>query len=96
MKVTKNTIKCKKQNNGIIINCGNSVKYERHKNGQSDSRMIEKDYINIDKSTVDILERVLSKDNMNDVYQKVKRNKGVGGVKKMEIDELLKFLLGGN
>lgn len=39
-----------------------------------------------------MLERVLSKDNMNLVYQKVKRNKGASGVDKMEIYELLEYL----
>ena len=92
MKITKNTLGCRKQNKDTIINRGNSVEHERHGNGQSDSRMIETDNINTNKPTVKMLERILSRDNMNKAYLKVKRNKGAGGVDKMEIDELLEHL----
>ncbi len=81
-----------KLNKETIINCGNSVEHERYRNGQSDSRMIEKDNINTNKPTEGMLERILSKDNMNKAYLKVKRNKGAGGVDKIEIDELLEHL----
>ncbi len=92
MKITENTLICRKQNKDTIINCGNSVEHERHRNGQSDSRMIEKDNINTKEPTVGMLERILSRDNMNEAYQKVKRNKGAGGVDKMEMEELLEHL----
>lgn len=92
MKITENTIECRKQNKDTIINCGNSVEHERRRNGQSDSRMIEKDDINTNKPTIGMLERILSRDNMNNAYQKVKRNKGAGGTDKMEMDELLEHL----
>jgi RNA-directed DNA polymerase len=92
MKITENTLKCRKQNKDTIINCGNSVEHERRRNGQSDSRMIEKDNINTNEPTRGMLERILSRDNMNEAYQKVKRNKGAGGVDKMEMDELLEHL----
>ncbi len=92
MKITENTLECRKQNKDTIISCEDSVEHEEHRNGQSDSRMIEKDNINTNKPTVSMLERILSKDNMNNAYQKVKRNKGAGGVDKMEIDELLEHL----
>jgi len=36
MKITENTLKCRKQNKDTIINCGNSVEHERRRNGQSD------------------------------------------------------------
>jgi len=92
MKVTENTLICRKQNKDTIINCGNSVEHERRRNGQSDSRMIENDNINTNKPTERMLERILSSDNMNEAYQKVKRNKGAGGVDQMEMDELLEHL----
>ena len=92
MKITKNTLECRKQNKETIINCGKSVEHKIHRNGQSDSRIIEKDNINTNKPTGGLLEKILSKDNMNKAYQKVKRNKGAGGVDKMEIDELLEHL----
>jgi RNA-directed DNA polymerase len=92
MKITENTLICRKQNKDTITNCGNSVEHERRRNGQSDSRMIEKDNINTNEPTGGMLERILSRDNMNEAYQKVKRNKGAGGVDKMEMDELLEHL----
>jgi group II intron reverse transcriptase/maturase len=92
MKITENTLICRKQNKDTIISCGNSVEHERRRNGQSDSRMIENDNINTNKPTERMLERILSSDNMNEAYQKVKRNKGAGGVDKMEMDELLEHL----
>ncbi len=92
MKITENTLICRKQNKDTIINCGNSVEHERRRNGQSDSRMIEKDNINTNEPTGGMLEGILSRDNMNEAYQKVKRNKGAGGVDKMEMDELLEHL----
>ena len=92
MKITENTLECRKQNKDTIISCGNSVEHEIHINGQSDSRMVEKDDINTNKPTVAMLEGILSKDNMNNAYHKVKRNKGAGGIDKMEMDELLEHL----
>lgn len=92
MKITENTKGCRKQNKETIINCGKSVEHKIHRNGQSDSRIIETDNINTNKPTEGLLEKILSKDNMNKAYQKVKRNKGAGGVDKMEIDELLEHL----
>ena len=92
MKITENTLICRKQNKDTIISCGNSVEHERRRNGQSDSRMIENDNVNTNKPTERMLERILSSDNMNEAYQKVKRNKGAGGVDQMEMDELLEHL----
>ena len=92
MKITENTIECRKQNNGTITNRGDSVEHKGHGNGQSGSKIIEKDDINTNKSTEKILEQILLRDNMNNAYLKVKRNKGAGGVDKMEIEELLEHL----
>jgi group II intron reverse transcriptase/maturase len=92
MKITENTSICRKQNKDTIINRGNSVENERHGNGQSDLRMIEKDNTNTNEPTERMLEKILSRDNMNQAYLKVKRNKGAGGVDNMEIEELLEHL----
>ncbi len=92
MKITKNTSICRKQNKDTITNRGNSVENERHGNGQSDSRMIEKDNTNTNEPTERMLEKILSRDNINQAYLKVKRNKGAGGVDNMEIEELLEHL----
>ena len=92
MKITENTIERRKQNNGTITNRGDSVEHKGHGNRQSVSRIIEKDDINTNKPTEKILEQILLRDNMNNAYLKVKRNKGAGGVDKMEIDKLLEHL----
>ena len=92
MKVTENTIECRKQDNDTITNRGDSVEHKGHGNGQSVSKIIERDDINTNKSTEKILEQILLRDNMNNAYLKVKRNRGAGGVDKMEIDELLEHL----
>jgi RNA-directed DNA polymerase len=92
MKITENTLRCRKQNKDTIVNCENSVEHERRRNGQSDSRMNEKDNINANKPTEGMLEKILSRGNINEAYQKVKRNKAAGGVDKMEMDELLEHL----
>ena len=52
--------------------------------------MTENDNTNTNKPTERLLERILSRDNLNKAYQKVKRNKGAGGVDGMEVDELLR------
>ncbi|WKB35814.1 reverse transcriptase domain-containing protein [Terrilactibacillus sp. S3-3] len=39
------------------------------------------------------VERILSRDNLNRAYKKVKKNKGAGGIDKMTTDELLGYLI---
>ena len=48
----------------------------------------------IDTKTVtnELLEKILSKDNMNLAYKRVKANKGASGIDDMQVDELLKYL----
>ena len=50
----------------------------------------------IDTETVtnELLEKILSKDNMNTAYKRVKANKGAGGIDNMQVDELLQYLKG--
>ncbi|MDG2764734.1 hypothetical protein P7M25_25720, partial [Vibrio parahaemolyticus] len=60
MKITENTSICRKQNKDTIINRGNSVENERHGNGQSELRMIEKDNTNTNEPTERMLEKILS------------------------------------
>jgi len=39
-----------------------------------------------------VLEEIVSAENMNRAYQKVKRNKGAGGIDEMEVRELYEYL----
>ncbi|MFI3201794.1 MAG: hypothetical protein R3Y54_09785, partial [Eubacteriales bacterium] len=45
-----------------------------------------------DFQETDMMEKILQKDNLNKAYKKVKSNKGVGGVDKMSVEELLSDL----
>lgn len=42
--------------------------------------------------TSNLLELILRRDNLNRAYQKVKSNKGAGGIDGMQVDGLLPFL----
>ena len=47
---------------------------------------------NGEASTFDLLERILSSNNMNAAYKQVVRNKGSHGIDGMKVDELLPYL----
>lgn len=56
------------------------------------SRITENNITNTDLSADGLLEKILDKDNMNQAFNKVKSNKGAGGIDGMEVDELLQYL----
>ena len=55
-------------------------------------RIAELSGIIADLPTDSLLKRIISRDNMNVAYQKVKSNRGTGGIDKMSVDELLPYL----
>ena len=55
-------------------------------------RIAEHNDIITDLSADSLLKRILSRDNLNGAYKKVKSNRGAGGVDKMSVDELLPYL----
>ena len=55
-------------------------------------RIAENNDIITDFQTDRLMEKILSNDNLNQAYKKVKSNKGAGGVDGMNVDELLSFL----
>ena len=55
-------------------------------------RITENNDIITDFQTDKLMEMILSNDNLNKAYKKVKSNKGAGGVDGMNVDELLSFL----
>ena len=55
-------------------------------------RIAELSGIIADLPTDSLLKRIISRDNMNVAYQKVKSNRGAGGIDKMSVDELLPYL----
>ena len=55
-------------------------------------RITENNDIITNFQTDKLLEKILSNDNLNQAFKKVKSNKGAGGVDGMKVDELLSFL----
>ncbi|MEI3392955.1 MAG: hypothetical protein V8R39_07800 [Clostridia bacterium] len=50
------------------------------------------DEIDMKTVTDEILDKILSRDNMNVAFKRVKANKGTSGIDKMTVDELLQYL----
>ena len=57
-----------------------------------DKRMTENNITKVDRQADGLLEKIVSRENLNRAYKRVKRNKGAGGVDGMEVDELLQYL----
>jgi len=55
-------------------------------------KMTETDITNTNKQTEELLEQILTRENLNRAYKQVKRNKGAGGIDGMQVDELLPYL----
>lgn len=55
-------------------------------------RIAENNGFIVDLQADRLLEQILHRDNMNNAYFSVKANKGVGGVDRMSVDELLPYL----
>ena len=55
-------------------------------------RITEHNDIITDLPADSLLKKILSRDNMNDAYRKVKSNRGTGGIDRMSVDELLPYL----
>ena len=56
------------------------------------SKITEKSGVITDYWTNNLLDLILRKENLNEAYKQVKRNKGKGGIDGMQVDELLPFL----
>jgi len=65
---------------------------EGYVGGQTYMRITENNVTNVDRPQHGLLEEILSPDNLNKAYRRVKGNKGAGGVDKMETDDLLSYL----
>ena len=55
-------------------------------------KMDENNATNTGNQRGELLERILSRENLNMAYKKVKANKGAGGVDGMQVEELLSYL----
>ena len=78
--------------------CGNgclqrdSAEHEEYAEALIGKRMTENNITNADRGEGGLLEKVVSANNLNRAYKRVKKNKGAGGVDGMKVDELLQYL----
>ena len=55
-------------------------------------KIIETEITNTKEQTDGLLEKILTRDNLNLAYKQVKKNRGAGGMDGMQVDELLPYL----
>ena len=91
MNVTKQKYKGRKFHNE---NCPQKVAAEQrgYAGVPASVRIAENNDIIADLPMDSLLKRIISRDNMNAAYFKIKSNRGAGGVDKMSVDELLPYL----
>lgn len=70
----------------------NRVELKDNVEVHSISSMSEEGRNGVSENSNNLLEQILSKDNMNKAYKRVKANKGSHGVDGMRVDELLQYL----
>lgn len=69
-----------------------STEHEGYAGVHNPERMAETDDTNANKSKNGMLEEIVSRDNMNQAFKKVKANKGAHGIDGMKVNELLQYL----
>ena len=69
-----------------------SVEPGRYVGALDRGKMAESSAANTDDQVDNLMEKILSRNNLNAAYKKVKANKGAGGVDGMQVDELLPYL----
>ena len=70
----------------------NRVEIKANVEVHSISSMSNKGRNNVNEYGNDLLEQILSRDNLNNAYKRVKANKGSHGIDSMTVDELLQYL----
>ena len=91
MKDTKNYGKSRQLHKKGYLH-GNRVELKSNVEVHSNSSMSNKGRNNVNEYSSDLLERILSRDNLNIAYKRVKANKGSHGIDGMTLDELLQYL----
>lgn len=69
-----------------------SAEHEGYAGALTDKRITENNNTDADREESRLLERILSRDNLNTAYKQVKRNKGAHGIDGMEVEYLLQYL----
>lgn len=70
----------------------NSAEHEGYARAYSPVRITENNTANATESKRGLLEEIVSRDNMNQAFKRVKANKGSHGIDGMKVDELLQYL----
>lgn len=69
-----------------------SAEHEKYSGALIGKRIAENNITNADRKVDGLLERIVSRENLNQAYKRVKKNHGAGGVDEMGADELLQYL----
>ena len=69
-----------------------SAEHENDAGVHIPERIAEKDDANTNKSGDKLLEKIVSRDNLNEAFKRVKANKGAHGIDGMGVDQLLQYL----
>lgn len=91
MNVTKNETKDRKQNRESCLQRDIAERKE-YAEASAHSRITENNLVNADLQTDSLMEKIIDLKNVQSAYQKVKRNKGAGGIDGMQVDELPAYL----
>ena len=93
MKVTEAESKesTKRLSNGGCLQ-RDSAEHEGYAGALIGGRITENNITDADRPTDGLLERIVSRENLNRAYKRVKKNKGAGGVDGMSVDELFAYL----
>ncbi|MGN8772461.1 group II intron reverse transcriptase/maturase, partial [Paenibacillus barengoltzii] len=70
----------------------NSAEHEGYAGVHSPARITETDDTNATESKDRLLEKIVSRDNLNEAFKRVKANKGSHGIDGMGVEELLQYL----
>jgi len=91
MNVTKDELNDRKQNKESCLQ-RDTAEQEEYVEASAHSRITENNHFNTDFQTDNLLEKILSMDNVIKAFRQVKKNKGASGVDGMRVDELSTFL----
>ena len=69
-----------------------NAEHEGYAGAPTDKKITENNDINADSQKSELLEEILSRDNLNKAYKRVKKNKGAHGVDGMKVEDLLQYL----
>jgi RNA-directed DNA polymerase len=70
-----------------------NAEHEEYDGAPTETRITENNTTNADRVGNGLLEEILSTDNLNKAYKRVKSNKGAHGVDGMEVEHLLQYLI---